>query len=321
MTDSFGKNKNNAQSNSKKSSETTAFKKSKSSDQVGDFKQRYETTKHDNGSLHFDQRPVTLKNPGRGKFEPSNLAKPNSEPERITVLGQPVDLVDDHQVLQLTAAWLSGDCRPRLIFSQNPEIIMKSLEDEKLASAMRQADILIPDGTGVVWALKRQGYNNVERVTGIDLMMKLLNQAQSYFARVYLLGAAENVSAKAALKIKKEFPGVKIAGRHHGFFGKEDLPGILEDINHSQADYLFVALGNPQQEYFLVDNRSALNVPVAVTVGGSLDVLAGKAKRAPVWVQKIKLEWLYRLLMNPRRLCRGMQIPRFIFWVLTNRDE
>lgn len=249
---------------------------------------------------------------------------------RTKVLKQPVDLVTYDQVIAMAKQWLqeknAGNSQkksvaPRLIFSQNPEIIMKSLENPELADAMAKADVLIPDGTGVVWALKRRGYSAVERVTGIDLMFTLLSRFTSYRARVYLLGSRTEVNAKAGNEIERRFPGIQVVGGHHGYFNQEALPGLIDHINKSGADFLFVAMGNPWQEFFLVNNRDALEVAAAMTVGGSLDVLAGEAKRAPAWVQKLKLEWLFRLLSNPRRLKRGTQIPRFILRVLFMQND
>ncbi len=239
---------------------------------------------------------------------------------REEVLGQPVDVLTYDQVLTLSKNWLQlspGEVRTKFIFAQNPEKVLSSQEQPVLQAAMWEADVLIPDGSGVVWAIRRKGHQLPRRVTGIDLLHKLVSQAEQMGIGVYFLGGKEKVVNKAVSELSKTFPNLVISGFHHGYFSEEDTDEILERINASGAKLLFTALGSPKQELFLTRNREQLKPNIAMGIGGSLDVIAGEVNRAPELFQKTKLEWFYRLIIDPKRLGRSMQIPRYIlkvFW-------
>ncbi|WP_158212257.1 WecB/TagA/CpsF family glycosyltransferase [Natranaerobius trueperi] len=239
----------------------------------------------------------------------------NDNIKRAFLFDCPIDLVTYEKVLSCTDSWiLNNDPKTRLIFAQNPEKVMTSLENKELNKALNQADILIPDGNGVVWALKKQGYKLEGRVTGIDLMHKLLKQAQQLSVGVYILGGKEHVVKKAVDKIKEDYPNITISGYHNGYF--HDTEKIISDINSSKASILFTALGSPKQELFLTEHVNKLSVNVSMGIGGSLDVISGEVKRAPKWAQNLKLEWFYRIVTDPKRMKRGLKIPKFIVKVL-----
>jgi len=228
-----------------------------------------------------------------------------------SVLGFTLDIVD----LEPAARWLVAEAKVRtgttkIAVSFNPELVVKAEEDPAAAEALLGADLCYADGVGAVWAAGRQG-SAPERVPGIDLGARVLELAAEEGLSVYFLGAAEGVSAAAARAQMGRLPGLKIAGTHHGYFSPADEDDVVGLVRDSGAAILFAALGAPRQEIFLFRHRVALGAAVALGVGGSFDVWAGVVKRAPVWAQKARVEWLCRLASDPRRLRRQLALPRF----------
>lgn len=198
------------------------------------------------------------------------------------------------------------------IVTINPIMIMAALEDPQFMAIMQRAELIVPDGVGVVWAAKRAGEPVAERVAGIDLLHELLQKGEAHGWRVFLLGASPEVNDIAAEKLRTRFPGIDIAGHHHGFFTAEDDERIIAQIREAKPHLLFVASQLDRQEPWIDAYREQLGVPVMMGVGGSFDVIAGKVKRAPVFFQKLKLEWFYRLLSEPTRLTRMLALPKFV---------
>lgn len=190
-------------------------------------------------------------------------------------------------------------------------MLMYANKDAELKWILNNAAVVTADGAGTVWAARHLGYEMPERVAGVDLITQLF--AQGY--KFYFLGAAEGVAEMAAEKVHRKY-GAKIVGTRNGFFSNEEIPAIIEDINQSGAEILLAGLGVPKQEKFLACNLSQLKTAVNIGVGGSLDVLAGKVKRAPVWMQRAKLEWLFRALMQPSRAGRLIALPQFVYKVM-----
>lgn len=240
--------------------------------------------------------------------------------DKIDILGILLDRVDYEKASQRVMEFLETP-GAKIVVTPNAEIIMAAQKDERLKAAINGADLSLPDGIGVVLASKLLGCPLEERTTGFDLMMRLLKMAEERGYSVFLLGAKPGVAEEAARNIKKRFPGIKIAGTHHGYFdeaGEEKVVGI---INEARPDLLFVAMGAPKQELFMARNRDKLNCRVAMGVGGSLDVLSGKVRRAPALMQKAGLEWLYRLLTQPSRFRRMGALPMFLVKVIFNRRK
>jgi N-acetylglucosaminyldiphosphoundecaprenol N-acetyl-beta-D-mannosaminyltransferase len=195
------------------------------------------------------------------------------------------------------------------VVTPNAEIAQNCFENDELKTAVKQADYVLPDGAGVVLASKICGSPLVGRAAGYDVskeLLKLLSQGEK---RLYLLGAKPGVAQKAANNIKKEYPGIMIAGVHHGYF-KADSE-VLDEINAAEPDVLFVSLGSPRQELFMQHNRAIINA-FMLGIGGSIDVFAGEVKRAPNFFIKLNLEWFYRLLCQPSRIGRMMKLPAYI---------
>ena len=185
----------------------------------------------------------------------------------------------------------------------------------RAAEAVLAADLRFPDGVGAVWAAARQGVPGLERVPGIELAEALLEGAAAAGLPVYLLGAAEGVAAEAAERLCERFPGLAVVGTHHGYFAAADDADVARAVRASGAAILLAALGAPRQEVFLHRRREELGAAVAMGVGGSFDVWAGRVERAPEWTHTLGVEWLYRLATDPKRARRQLALPRFAWRV------
>ena len=217
------------------------------------------------------------------------------------------------------------------VFTPNAEIVQLCIEDESIRELVNSADLVIPDGIGVVYASKVPGSPLKQKVAGFDLSKRVLDYAAKSGKKVYFFGSAPEkdgtpaVCDIAAEKVKELYPGIDICGTRHGFFKDEDTDSIIEAINATGADILFVCLGAPKQEKWIFANRDKLKVSLAMGLGGSLDVYAGTVKRAPDIFIKLNLEWFYRLLKQPKRIGRMMNLPKFrfgtIFYKLSGKDK
>ncbi|MBS3885844.1 MAG: WecB/TagA/CpsF family glycosyltransferase [Dethiobacter sp.] len=205
------------------------------------------------------------------------------------------------------------------ILAINPEKIMKALADEKLRRLLLQADLFIPDGIGILWAGKVLGKPFPQRVTGVDILVLLVKEAATRGWKIFLLGAPPGISQEVARGWELKYPGLQVVGHHHGYFKEEEEAQVVSKISAAAPDLLFVAMGSPRQEQFIVNNRAVLGAPVCMGVGGSFDVLSGRKKRAPVWMQRIGLEWSYRLLLEPRRILRMSALPKFVILVIRRK--
>ncbi len=201
------------------------------------------------------------------------------------------------------------------VVTANPEIVMVARENRSFRTILEQAYV-VPDGIGIVYAAKWTNQPITQRVTGVELLEALMEQADRHKWNVYLLGAAPDVTPMAAEKLAKRYPGARIVGYRNGFFQKSEEGQIVQEIARLKPHLLFVALGAPKAEEWIATHRSELQVPLVMGVGGSFDVIAGKVKRAPVVWQRLHLEWLYRLLSQPSRWRRQLAIPRFVWTVL-----
>jgi N-acetylglucosaminyldiphosphoundecaprenol N-acetyl-beta-D-mannosaminyltransferase len=217
------------------------------------------------------------------------------------------------------------------IFTPNSEIVQACIDNPALYDTVNSASLIIPDGIGVVYASKILKRPLKEKVAGFDLSKRVLAYAAENGKKVYFFGSApakdgiDAVCDIAAEKIKTLYPGIDICGTRHGFFTDADTDSIIADINDSEADILFVCLGAPKQEKWIFDNREKLKVSLAMGLGGSLDVYAGTVKRAPDIFIKLNLEWFYRLMKQPKRIGRMMNLPKFlfgtIFYKLSGKDK
>ena len=234
--------------------------------------------------------------------------------EKIDILGVNVDSVTMAQAVAQVEGYMD-EKKNVLIATANAEMIMRATHDMELKDILNDAALVVPDGAGTVWAAHHLGYEMPERVAGFDLAQELMRIAPSKKQKVFFFGSAPGVAEKAKAKAEKLYPGIEIVGTRDGYFKPEDEPAIIEEIKKAQPDLLLAALGVPKQEKWLHAHLQELNVPVAIGVGGTLDVMAGVMKRAPYWMQKAKLEWLFRGLLQPKRAGRLMALPKFVLKV------
>jgi N-acetylglucosaminyldiphosphoundecaprenol N-acetyl-beta-D-mannosaminyltransferase len=239
-------------------------------------------------------------------------------PARIDLLGVPVDSVDMGQALDFLTDHVARGTGCATVFAVNPEKIMRARKDEALRTLLASATLLIPDGIGAVLAARVLGLGRFGRVPGSELMPNLCERAADRGYSVFLFGARPEVNDEAAAALSRRFPALKIAGRQHGYVEEADMPALVERINASGADILFVALGSPRQEAWMYSRAPELRVKVAQGIGGTLDVVAGRVNRAPPLFLALNLEWLYRLLREPRRIWRQRALVAFM-WAVAKR--
>lgn len=200
------------------------------------------------------------------------------------------------------------------VVTANPEIVMYANESLEYKKVLHESDIIVPDGIGIVYASKLRNNPVTERVAGYDLLHSLMAKANERGWSVYLLGANEEINRLAFERLAKDYPNAKLVGRNHGYFSDNTTEEreVIEEIQNLQPELLFVALGFPKQELWISRNKNKLNSTFLMGVGGSLDVLSGKVKRAPKLWQKLGIEWLYRLISTPSRWRRMLVLPVFL---------
>lgn len=232
---------------------------------------------------------------------------------RYQILNLRVDPVDMQLALSKVRYFLEKDDGPHSIFAVNPEKNFSIIKDPALYKAFNSADLLIPDGIGIVIALKLLYGVHVTRVPGVELMSNICNMSANNGYKIFVFGACESVNKSAVEKLKKRFPGINIVGRQHGYVKEKEMDGLIARINESAAQVLFLALGSPMQEKWYTEYKNRLKyVRVCQGIGGSLDVITGKVKRAPENWRNVGLEWLYRLLSEPCRIKRQRILPIFV---------
>ena len=234
--------------------------------------------------------------------------------ERLEILGVGIDKVNSQQAMVRIGEFIASG-KSHQIVTANAEIIYQASKNEKMRNVINKAQMVTADGSGVVWASKQLGEPLEQRVTGIDLVNSICEQSAKDKWKIYILGSAPGVAATAAVNIRNKFPGCNIIGTHHGYFNAKEEKQILAELEQLKPDVLFVALGAPKQEYWIADHLSDLGIPVGMGIGGSMDVLSGNVKRAPKWMQKMSLEWLYRVLIQPARFKRVLALPKFMLAV------
>jgi len=246
---------------------------------------------------------------------------------RLEILGIPIDGVTEAEALERVRVFLR-EPRGHLVTTPNPEMLVLAQRNEKFRAVMRQADLAIPDGAGLILAAAARGHRLPGRVTGADLTEKISELAARTGHSVFLLGAGEGIAVQAGHVLKDKYPKLKIAGASHGDKIRRDQAGHLqtqnetiEAINRAQPDILFVAYGHGVQEEWIADNLTRLpSVRVAMGIGGTFDFLAGQVRRAPKFMRKLGLEWLWRFFLQPWRFRRiWTAVVVFPYLVLTEK--
>jgi len=211
--------------------------------------------------------------------------------------------------------------RPQRVVTGNPIMLMVGLENPSFHHTLATADLVVPDGSGVVWAARRVKQPVKERVAGFDLLHELLKVGNSRGWKAYLLGATQEVIEAAQENLKKQFPGVRFVGCRDGYFTDKDDGAVVAAIREANPDLLFVARATMNQEPWIEKYQSVLGVPVVMGVGGSFDVVSGKLQRAPAIFRKAGMEWLFRLLRQPTRFKRMLVLPKFALKVIKDGDK
>jgi N-acetylglucosaminyldiphosphoundecaprenol N-acetyl-beta-D-mannosaminyltransferase len=233
----------------------------------------------------------------------------------VTIHGVPADCVTRASALETVEQMLRGTTA-QPIFAVNPEKVMAARSNPRLLDILGRAGLLLPDGIGVVAAARLLRLGAMERVPGCEFMLALCELAARRGHGVFLFGGSPETNARAEHVLRDRYPGLRIVGRQHGYLSDAEMPALIERINASGADLLFVALGSPKQEAWIDVHRALLRVKVCQGVGGTLDVISGRVRRAPRVFRAAHLEWFYRLATQPTRLARQRALPRFAVGVL-----
>ena len=237
----------------------------------------------------------------------------------VRIFDIPIKAMTMEQVLDLVHRAILASV-PLQIGVVNAAKVVNMYRNPALNADVLSSDVILADGTSVVWASHILGAPLPERVAGIDLMMGMLERGQKNGYRVYLFGATEEVNRTVAEQITTDYPGVVVAGRRNGYFSADEEEAIANDISQSKPDILLVAITSPKKEQFLARWSDRVNVPICHGVGGSFDVYAGKVKRAPLSWQRCGMEWLYRLLQEPGRMWKRYLVTNSLFCWLIVRE-
>jgi len=237
--------------------------------------------------------------------------------ERLHILDVWVDPVNMAGALERVDEFVTKGKKPHAIFAVNPEKTFSVTKDSDLYESFREAELLIPDGIGVVLAARLLHGAKLSRVPGVELMDNICSLAARKGYKVFFYGAKEEISRTSIEKLQVRYPELQIAGRANGYVKEEEMPALIKQINESQADILFLALGSPRQEKWFTTHKGSLaSVKVCQGIGGTLDTIAGTVKRAPKLWCDANAEWLYRLLSEPKRIKRQKVLPVFAYQVL-----
>ena len=240
-------------------------------------------------------------------------------PRSLKILGVSVHDVTVAETLDWIARFVD-EHGPHQLCTVNPEFIMTAQNDAEFMHVLNQSALNVPDGVGVLWAARRKGRRLRERVGGSDLVAQIADRAAVTGWRIFLLGAAEGVAEQAVAKLRVRHPSINIVGAFAGSPSIDQEDNIVTRIRSVTPDILLVAYGAPKQDKWIARNIDRTGTAVAIGVGGSLDHIVGKQKRAPKWIQRAGLEWFYRLLREPRRWRRQLALPRFVWRVLRSKD-
>lgn len=234
------------------------------------------------------------------------------------LFGFPISAATAEQTLEVIDRIVqSGE--PSMVVTADSYGLMIALQDQELATIYRGAALLTPDSSGVVWALRRKGIN-VKRVSGVDLVEKICGLSAQKEHRIVFVGSATGVAELAAENLRMKHPGCSIVWTRDGYFSEPDDMKIAQEIATHRPDVLLVAMGIPRQEKFIANTLKVTGAKIAMGVGGSFDVYSGKVKRAPKWIQAIELEWLWRLILNPKKFYKVARLPKFAWMVLRGKS-
>lgn len=235
--------------------------------------------------------------------------------DKVNILGVRVDMAGIEEAADRIMGFLNEDDF-HSVFTPNSEIIMQAYRDKDFCGILNSASLLTADGIGVVYASKILGKPIGERAAGYDIARRVLSRINETGHKLFLFGGKPGVGEEAKMALLKDYPKLNIVGVRNGYFKPNEEAEIVREINESGADLLFVCLGAPKQENWINAHKDELGVKVAMGIGGSLDVFAGRVERAPEFFCKTGLEWFYRLCKEPWRIGRMMDLPKFAVTVM-----
>jgi len=236
----------------------------------------------------------------------------------ISLLGVKVSNVDMTDTLDIIRGFIKSG-KPHIIVTADSSGIVRAQQDEEFRSLVNNADLVTPDSSGIIKAAAMLGTPLKAKVSGVEIAREMCGMSAKEGFSIYFLGAEPGVAEQAVENLSRDYPGLKVAGVHHGYFGPDKDPEVVELVKASGAQALLVAMGIPRQEKFIRNNMDKLGICVAMGVGGSFDVFSGRVRRAPVWFQKHGLEWLYRLAQNPKKISKVFSLPKFLALVMKEK--
>ena len=245
----------------------------------------------------------------------------------ISILGVRINNIDMNEAMGRIKEFFAHS-EVNYIYTPNPEIVMRAGRDEEFKTIINSSSLNLCDGIGLIIASKLKKKPLKSRVTGYDTSIKILELMNEKHLSLFLLGAKPGIAEKAIERIKKDYPNIVIAGfnngyfkgSHNGYASCEEEQVLIQKINDSNADAIFVGMGAGYQEKFIYYNKDKINTKLAIANGGVIDVLAGNVKIAPAFIRKIGMEWLYRLIKEPKRLKRQMDIPKFLIKIIFTKN-
>ena len=239
--------------------------------------------------------------------------------EKVIIRGVGVDNVTLTEATEICKGFIKDGGSPKAVFTPNSEIIQSCVENEELYSVINEGDLITPDGIGVVYASKILGRPLKAKCAGFELGLEMVKYSNESGAKIFFLGGKPGVAEAARDKLLETYPNANIVGTNDGYFKKEgeENDAVIDKINAAAPDILYVCLGVPVQEKWILANRERLtSVKLCLALGGSLDGYSGNVKRAPKFFIKLGLEWFYRLICQPSRIGRMMKLPKFLFGVI-----
>ena len=237
--------------------------------------------------------------------------------ERVDILGVGFDNLTFEQARDRAYDYIGGKCH--YMVTPNPEIVYMARNDPEASAAVNGADMVIADAIGIMYGARILKTPLQARIPGIDLAVALMRRMAERGGRLFLLGAKPGVAEKARDNLSAQYPGLEVCGVHDGYFTDDAL--VINEINESGADVIFVCLGSPRQELWMRDNRDRFSASLMIGLGGSIDIFSGTVKRAPAFMRRLGLEWLYRLIKQPSRIGRMMKLPMFLVLVMRHRKK
>lgn len=257
-----------------------------------------------------------------------NIIKQNYSKDTLELFGVPINHINCQQVIERIEYFIKEE-GTHFIVTPDTLAILRARKDKQYFNIVKAADLVTPDGSGILWATAFLNAPLPERITGIDMINHICTLAVQKNYKLYLLGAEAEIIKNAVKNLKNKFPGINIVGYHHGYFdveGNSDSSSnneniIINEILEKQPDFLLVGMGVPKQEIWIYKNKDILKIPVCIGIGGSFDVISGKITRAPLWMRNHGMEWVFRLIKEPKRIKRMINLPYFMLIVLLGKIE